>query len=239
MGQLVKGTLYEGLSTLDARLCAALEILEAAGVNAISEHPFAARIGTWERFWHRFLKDARGFTEELLTTVFPMVRRVVKDSFPTLCEEFETLNRPFNGIAAISLDGERHHGGVRLYLCDPDPGQEGVRFFARDRQEVHTRIVRDPDFRFEIFCDGVWRSQCFEGEIGQRYMRFSTLLRPRHDYLGPRQSWRSVGEVPPVMRAVVYDWIRVELRSVFESMCRRYGVEANERDWTFFGRPRN
>jgi hypothetical protein len=241
--QLVKRSGHEDLKRLDARVSRACDILEHAGIKTIEEHPFGSTVEYWSKMWHPYqltIKNSCCFIEEIFTYVFPIIRRMVEQNFPTLAIEFQTLSRPFVGIAAVNLDHkEAVWHGATIYLCDPDPGQRDVKFIARNYRDIERRISRDPDFRFEVCCDGIWRARQFEGFIGQRSVHFSTLFRPGHDYLGYRHNVRPFGPVYPVIRAVVYDWIREELAAVFGALCEKYGVKKRDSDWTFFTRSRN
>jgi hypothetical protein len=164
---------------------------------------------------------------------------MVKHNFPTLEHEFQTLSKPFVAVAAVNLEHQEVWQGATIYLCEPDPGQENIRFTARNDRDIERRIIRDPDFRFEVCCDGIWKARQFEGFIGQRSVHFSTLFHPRHDYLGFSRNVRSFGPVYPVIRAIVYDWIREELGEVFGALCKKYGLKMRDPDWTSLTRARN
>lgn len=189
---------------------------------------------------HRLsLREASEFLERLFLHALPIIRDLVAHNFPTLLREFETLSSSFTAIAAVNLDRDTVWQHASIFLCEPDPGQEGVRFIARNWREVQRRINREPPARVEVCCDGLWRGLRFEGSIGQPSVHFSTLFHPRHDYLGFRQNSRSFGMVYPVVRAFAYDWIRAELPNVFDALCRLYGIRKRDRDWTFFPQRKN
>ncbi len=211
-------------------------------MQTIEGHPFVDAIENWQKMWSpsRFaIKDACYFIERLFSYALPIVRRMVEHNFPTLLSAFKTLSTPFVGIAEVDLEKDDVWKGATIYLCEPDPGQKDPIFIARDHRDIDTRIVRDPSFRFEVYCDGVWRARKFEGFTGQRAVRFSTLFHPRYDYLGLRHNIRSFGPVYPVIRAVVYDWIRQELPEAFGVLCRLYGISKRDSDWTFFPQSKN
>jgi hypothetical protein len=163
--------------------------------------------------------------------------------------EFSDFHNPFIyqclilrhalGIAAINLDCENVWQGATIYLCEPDPGQEDVKFVAHSHRDIRTRIVRSPAFRSEVYSDGTWRARHFKGFIGQRFVHFSTLFRPRHGYLESGLRDRSFGQICPVIRALVYDWLREEMAEVYDVLCKQYGIRKKDYDWSIFIRARN
>lgn len=72
-------------------------------------------------------------------------------------------------------------------------------------------------------------SEEFSGGRSERSIRFNRLLCSRGSYLE-----KVSGGVPAILRTVMYDWLREEVPSVFAELCRRYGVEMDEGEWTFF-----
>jgi hypothetical protein len=232
----------EALRKLDVRLSAALNILEDIGVQTIDGHPFDDAADHWSKMWRPpglQLQDACEFVEKIFTYTFPIIRQIVSHNFPTLAHKFPTLSSSFIGVAAVNLDCEDVLQGATLYLCEPDPGQEDVRFIARGHRDIRTRIVREPAFRFEICSDGTWRACLFKGSIGQRSFRFCTLFRPRHGYLESGLRNHSSGSIYPVIRALVYDWIRAEMAEVYDVLCKQYGIRKKDHDWSIFIRVRN
>jgi hypothetical protein len=240
----LRWSFYDERARFDRRLLAALASLEAAGIRVLEGHPFPEAKDLASRFWQPnqvSTGELSHFIEELLSYALPLVRRLIEHNFPTMIQEFTTVTQaPFTAVAEINCNVEPGFSSVTLYICDPDAGQEDIKIIAREHEEVRTEIIRGPSFRFMVCCEGVWRQRRdVRGLVGQRHFNVPSLFHPGHDYLGYRTNFKQAGEVEPVIRAVVYDWIRKELVDAFRGLCDKYGVRARESDWTLFARSRN
>jgi hypothetical protein len=226
---------------MERRLHSAIEILDSSGVQIIEAHPLSMAVD-WSRNGHLplelFSADIQGDVERLLSVGFSIAKRLVEYNFPSLAMHFPTLSQEsLVGVAAVELEQGTY---ATVYLCEPEPSALGVRVVARSSREIDTRITRDPHFQFEVFCDGVWRTRLDKTDyVGQLHFDLRSMFRPRHDYLGFGGRFYGSGAVEPLLRAVVYDWIRKELPYAFQALCQMYGRTAKESDWLFFGRSKN
>jgi hypothetical protein len=241
----LRWSFYDERARFDRRLRAALATLEAAGIEVLEGHPFSEAKSLAGRFWHQPQRLSTGeiahFIEKLLRYALPLARRLMEHNFPTMVQEFGTTTQaPFTAVAAINRDVEPGFSYATIYICEPDAGQEEIEIIARGREEVRTEIIRNPSGRLMVWCEGVWRQRRDTQELaGQRHFDLRSLFHPSHDYLGDRTHFGQVGEVEPVIRAVVYDWIREEIVAAFRGLCRKYGVRVRESDWTLFGQSKN
>lgn len=242
--EMTRGPIDVGLAETDRRLSAAMDVLEREGLEAIDEPEWlpTAR-DLYRRLWRRpklTSEEVCRFLEYFLSLGFREVQKLAKHNLPTLHGELPSLRGPFLGVGGVNLGTEPQWRGVTLYLCEPDPGQEASRFEVRDVADLDTRIVREPRFSFDVKLDGRWRTRIeippdSPASTTQRSLRLVTILHPGHDYLAAQPHTHQGKPIPPMLRAFVYNWLRVDLESAFRALCQQYGVAMARRDWTFFG----
>jgi hypothetical protein len=235
-----RNNLYKNL---DRQLVRAFATLESASISVIEGHPVLPlsdpKAWMWMSYPGACKEEICRYVERVMGYALPLAKKLIEHNFPTLYHEFPTIkNGPFFGIVEVHFESQMGPFGT-LYQCEPDAGAQETTFVALDRENIQARITRTPNFRFEVCCDGVWRLRMDRELVGQRHVRIQSLLRPSHDYLGFRGHFSGPGEIQPVVRAVVYDWIRQELGYVFQVLCNRYGVVPDKSRWALFGQSRN
>jgi DNA-binding transcriptional regulator YiaG len=239
----VERSIESGLASLDRRMSAALDTLEAHGVKAIEGHPFAGAAELFSRVWHGPRPSATEvgiFLEQLLPVAVGTLRRLVAHNFPSMAEDFFSIAcQPLFGVGRLGLFQGPQFWSATLFFCEPDAGATEDRFAFREWNSLETRILRDPAFRFELQLDGEWRVR-LEVESGsaglvQRNIPLPGVFRPGHDYLD-RRRFTATQPPFPVLRAMVYNLLRAELPAAFTSICRRYGVTPPDPQWALFSR---
>lgn len=232
-----------GLTETDRRLSAAMDALEREGLEEIEEPEWLSTArDLYRRLWYHpkpTSEEICRFLEHFFSLGFRVVEKMARHNFPTLYGELPSIRGPFLGVGVVDLTAEPQRQGATLYLCEPDPDQEASRFAVRDVADVDTRILREPHFSFDIDLDGRWRTRIENpsgphGFITERRLRLNTILHPRRDYLATSPHLHQGTPIPPILRAFVYNWLRVDLESAFRALCQQYGVVPARQDWPFF-----